>query len=360
MSEKDIPSETLSENTEAVGVTPAASVSTTDVTPAASSPASTDVKKDTAAASPAEGTDVKPEKPVSMFDKVKQILGVDKPAPAEPSKAESKPQEKDAADKTAEEKPAEDPAKKPEEKQSDTAEVPKEFAKHPAWQRILKERDSFKTQATQYQNMEKFLTENNIPGHDAAEALKITALVYNNPQEALKRLDAFRKQLAVQIGLELPDDLKKDVDDGFISEDRAKELSLTRNKVAVAEAKVTHTNEEITQTRNERNYQERAQIFDAWNETTGKTDPDLQKKLPLMQGELLKIRASEGEAQTADDARSRLDRAHKEVTAQLRSLMPRKAAVTPSPQATGQSSVVTKAPSTMLEAVQNTLNKRRV
>ena len=349
MSETDVTLPTTGSENGGADAGNSAPASATDVSQAASSTAPA-VKTDAAAPATA-ATDVKTEKP-SMLDKVKEILSGKKEAPATPSTAESEVKENVEGKEPSAENA--DPAKKPDAKDD----VPKEFAKHPAWQRILKERDTFRHQATQYQNIDKFLSENKISGRDAAEGLKLVALIYSNPAEAMKRLDQIRGNLGLQTGTELPPDLKEEVANGYISQERAKELSMARNRQATLEAQNTNANQRIAETNNQQHLHERAKVYDAWEASISKTDPDLQKKLPMMEGVLLKIRMNEGDAQTAEAANERLNRAHQEVTNQLRNLMPRKAPVAASPQSSGGASVANKQPTTVLEGVQSVLARR--
>lgn len=297
------------------------------------------------AESPAAKTPVD-VKPPSMLDKVKSVL--QKKAPAEASTAESKVGEGDK-------KPDQKAEQKPEEAK---AEIPQEFAKHPAWQRILKERDANKYQATQYRQVQDFLDNNGVSGNDAAEALKLTALVYTNPQEALKRIDAFRADLAVRVGAELPSDLSEAVKAGQISEAHAKELSTARLKATDAEARAQNQEERISQSDNAREFEERGRVFDGWSATTGKTDPDLAKKLPLMNGILAQLKTTHGAPKDSNDVIQRLNFAHKEVTSQIRGLVPQKPAKEAS-VISGSTQQVKTEPTTMQEKVAAVLNKRR-
>lgn len=353
MSEKDISGTTPETEAEVLN---GAAASDNGVETSVSPTETPDVKAD-APSAPEASKDVKTVKPVSMLDKVKDILGVNKTkAPAEASTAES--DDKDPGDKAAAEKAE---AKKPEEKKADdkSAEVPKEFAKHPAWQRILKERDTFKTQATEYQKVQGFLQETGVSGADAAKSLQMAALIYHNPQEAYKQLTELMGNLAIQIGAALPDDLQKDVEEGQISEVRAKELSKARVDASMAQGRVQATQETLTQVQDQNVFSERARTFDAWVEATGKTDPDIAKKLPFLVGALKTVTERDGDARNNTEALDRLNKAYAEVNNHIRDLVPKRAAKTASPRSAGSSANVKTAPTSMLEAVQSRLNQSR-
>ncbi len=350
MSENDVNSAPTAENQEAEGVNPSASKEQTDVTTEQPSEAqNSDVKPDdTAAPSPAEGVKKEPE---TMLDKVQEAL----------TRKSDKAQEKPPVSKEDEtKKPDADAEQKPkDEKPGENAEVPKEFAKHPAWQRIIKERDANKADASAYRNISGFMQENKISGKDAADALKLTALAYQNPVEFLKRIDDLAKNVRMQIGEVLPDDLQSEVDNGMISAERAKELSLARNRVAVSEQQVQRSTERVEQVDNAQDLKERERIFDGWAGQTVKTDPDLMKKLPLMQGELLKINAAEGYPQDHNAVIERLNRAYKNVNETVRAFVPQRKPVDPSPRQGANPAQVKTEPKTMLEAVESALNRRR-
>lgn len=351
MSNEDISGSTPEVNETEAAKT--ASVSEKDVNTSVSS---TEESQGVKAESPsAKAPDVKDEKPISMLDKVKSILSGKKEAKAESSKAESEETEKSEkveVEKTEAEKPKEAQADKP-------AEAPKEFAKHPAWQRILRERDTYKEESAQYRKIDGFLKETGVSGADAAKSLQMAALIYQNPQEAYKQLTTLVSDLAVRIGAALPEDLKKDVDEGHLSEDRAKELSKARMDATNAQYKVQATEERLVQSDNQRQIADRVRAFEAWEQAVSKTDPDLAKKLPIMEGILLKMNATYGEPKGTQDVMDRLAAAHREVTNQIRSLIPARVAKEASPRNPGSAATVKTAPTSMLEVVQSKLNASR-
>lgn len=356
MSKEDIPGTTPGNTEEMVldsAVSSAngvdSSASPTDQTP--------DVKTDASSVSEAP-KDVKTEKPISMLDKVKSILGVNKDkaaADASAAESEKKDSEQDVeAAKAAEAKPAE--GKKADEK---SVEVPKEFAKHPAWQRILKERDTYKGESEQYRQIQGFLDKTGVSGTDAAKSLQMADLIYNNPQEAYKQLTQIVGDLAVRIGAALPADLQKDVEEGHLSQDRAKELSVARMNANIATQKAEATEEKLVQVDDAHTFSERARTFDAWVDAASKTDPDIAKKLPFLVGALKNVTERDGDATSNDEALARLNAAYVEVNNQIRDLIPARQSKVASPRSGASSATVKTQPTTMLDAVQARLNKSR-
>src|SRR3546814_2585723 len=64
---------------------------------------------------------------------------------------------------------------------------------------------------------------------EAAEGFTVMAMIKVDPAGALKALEAKADEIRQFLGEKLPDDLQKEVEDGTISEGRAKELAQARN-----------------------------------------------------------------------------------------------------------------------------------
>jgi hypothetical protein len=353
MSDNDKISAPQVEETDAL-VSQDTGVSETDVNTEQSSDAQTDVKSPDKAADPSKAEGVK-QKPETMLSKVQEALE----KKSQTAEEKSPVSEEEETEKTDEEKAEQKTDEAKADPEKDKPDVPKEFAKHPAWQRIIKERDSFKADASAYRNISTFMAENKISGKDAADALKLTSLAYKDPVEFLKRIDALANNVRMQIGEVLPPDLKEEVEGGLLSEDRAKELSLARNQVSVNQRIAEQSQQQLAQVDDEQELQARERIFDGWAGATSKTDPDLSKKLPLMQGELLKLNHQFGAPQTHEEMVDRLKYAHNVVTQTMRSLVPQKQATQQSPKFSGNSANVKTEPKSMLDAVEAALNRRR-
>src|SRR3546814_83015 len=109
------------------------------------------------------------------------------------------------------------------------AEIPAEFHKHPAWQRLIRERDENKGAAEQFGQITGFMDKHGLSPAEAAEGFTVMAMIKVDPAGALKALEAKADEIRQFLGEKLPDDLQKEVEDGTISEGRAKELAQARN-----------------------------------------------------------------------------------------------------------------------------------
>lgn len=88
--------------------------------------------------------------------------------------------------------------------------------------------DQFEQKAGQYQHFETFLTNNRISGEEADELFMIGALMKNDPHAALKAIAPHYNKLLEVTGTILPEDLKQQVKQGYITENAARELSQRR------------------------------------------------------------------------------------------------------------------------------------
>lgn len=99
------------------------------------------------------------------------------------------------------------------------------FHNHPRWKEMISERDALKPKAEQYEKITTFMQNAGLSSKEMADGMHVMAMMKTNPAEAYKALQAYVQQLAPIVGEVLPDDLKKDVEEGYINDTRAKELA---------------------------------------------------------------------------------------------------------------------------------------
>lgn len=338
----------------AEGVTPSASSQENSDVSAPSSEVQADAKE-TPDAGDTSTPAVAKKEPETLLSKVTEAM--DKKAAQKVAK--------DPTNSQDEKKDGQQPeGKKPDGKEGE-ADIPKEFHKHPAWQRLKSERDTarkevegFKRDAESYRKMDAYMKANQIPGKEAANALRLTALSRSNPREFVQEVTKMLQDIQVHIGEVLPADLQKDVDDGMITAERAKELSLARVQNAAHQRQLEQSSERIAESDSEAELTHRATIFDGWARGKQNTDPDLLKKLPLLQGELLKLNQQKGYPQSDQEVVDRLEMAHKTVTETMRGFIPQRKPVAASPRGGAAGSQASE-PKNMADIVGGILNKRR-
>ena len=181
-----------------------------------------EVAEDTA--SSLDATEVEEETTQTLADAVQDAL---------------QPEEPVEETETSEEAEVTEPIESSEEisKLEDYKDVP--FNKHPRFRSLVAEKNELKELTTklkgdseQYSKITGFIERNNLTAKDAVEGFKIMSAIRNDPDLAYKMLEHHLGNVSEVTGRVLPEDIQSKVDDGFIDEDAAKELSQTRASLA--------------------------------------------------------------------------------------------------------------------------------
>jgi hypothetical protein len=305
-----------------------------------------------AQSSSADETDAKQEGPADLSDVVRRVVEKKEEPKEEPSTSEAKSETESEAEAEDEDDP--------------DAEVP--FHKHPRWQQMKSERDKFKADAEAYHSMQDFMQTSNLTGEEVAVGFDVMALIKQATTGDLgaaeqarvwfaERLNVFDEML----GNSLPEDLQQKVNDGFVDEDIAKELAKERAKARNLENLRTQDTQKSQAERQaeaeQANRMQVAQAVQSWEDGIKAKDPDYAtKKAKLVETQVRALIQQNGAMpQTAAEARALAEQAYAEVDGQLKALMPRPRAVTPSP--TGMSARVSTAPKSLGDAVRAALNR---
>jgi hypothetical protein len=219
------------------------------------------------------------------------------------------------------------------------------FAKHPRFKKVLEERNALaaktkelepltqeverlKAPAEQYERIEAFMQKHGLTGQEVVDLYKFGALVKTDPQGALDAIQPYLVDLWTRTGKILPDDLQGEVENGQITEARARELAEQRARAAEAtrrEAEATKradTVEESTaQDRQQQAFQ--ARLVD-WEAGKKAKDPDYSAKEDLIADRCAALIRQKGQPATPDAMIAILDQAHTDVTERLLKVMPRK------------------------------------
>lgn len=257
---------------------------------AESSTASTEAQQQTDAATSQaaeESSTSKPGEQESLGETLAEVVQNTAKAHADAAAQQQKPTEQPKATSEVKEEPPTKPQVE-EQKTDEEVEQPP-FHEHPRWKEVTAERDTFKKEAEEakplverQRALEQFCADHQVSNDDLKMALELAALSKINPVEAIKRLTSLTENLQVAQGQRLPADLQKDVDEGTLSLERAKQLAklqlelegsknLSRNAQADA---ARQTTEQIVSS------------VDAWEMTKAKTDTAWAKKRPLVQLQL--------------------------------------------------------------------------
>lgn len=196
--------------------------------------------------------------------------------PDEPEEAEADTEDtpEDTAEKAEEPAKAETPKDKPEENISDDGDdefrlSDKEFKALPegARKRIghLNARakkaereveevrgrvEAVEKDASSLQTLRSFAKENHFEPDDVSLAFQLMADLRNGRySDFLQRATPIFQQAQILSGQSLPEDLQQSVDDGYLTEEHAKELAQARAQKAEAETRAKRAEGEVTQTR---------------------------------------------------------------------------------------------------------------
>jgi hypothetical protein len=243
--------------------------------------------------------------PDSILDVVRDVVSKGK---SEKEAAPPAPSEEEPA-------PGDEPAKV--EGQDDFSDVP--FNKHPRFQQLLAKVKTSERDATRYQNVQRFMTENNLDAAETAEGLVIMGLAKTNPPEAWKRIKPFVEKLLLASGEILPDDLSAQVRNGQLTETSAYELNRLRATVD------THAvQQQQAQTRQEQDNQARhveglRGAATTWQADRTSKDPNFASKLTPIMKEVAYLQNVKGEGRpdTPEGVKEQLNRAYKAVNASL-------------------------------------------
>jgi len=181
-------------------------------------------------------------------------------------------------------------AVEPQLEADDWSDVP--FNKHPRFRKLIAEKnelkklaESFQEDSEQYQKIVDFIGDNNLSADDATEGFKIMSLIKNDPEAAYEILQGHLSNMNELTGKILPEDIQGRLDDGFLDEDGAKELSESRAKLQREQLLRQQQQENATKaTQADKTQKAHAQlnylrkVVKDWESTTRSSDPEFSLK----------------------------------------------------------------------------------
>lgn len=282
---------------------------------------------------------------------------------------------------------APDPAAKPEDgaerKPGETpkAEADKDlpFHNHPRWKQVQADRDALKPRAESWDRFEAKLRESGIGQEDVVALLDggtqlaragvtsderlvlfdFAAACKTDPQRAYQIVEPVFNALRQELGIELPDDLRKRVEEGEVAEDAARRLAQAEASARIAKNQAQRTTE-ASRAQADANAQAEAgrQIVAAVTAWEGRqrSDPDWSAKEKRVVRQIGLLRAAKP-PRTTDEAVALCDEALAMVNDDWREMAPRKPEIKPA--ASGSTNRVAPEPSTPLEAARQALERMR-
>jgi len=273
----------------------------------------TDVTEDTASSS--DATEVEAETTETLEGAVQEALG---------------PLEEDVVEdaETTEETGVREPIEASENTPSDDyKDVP--FNKHPRFRGLVSEKNELKetvknlqNDSDQYAKITDFIEKNNLTAKDSVEGFKIMAAIRNNPDHAYKMLRHHLGNMSKVTGRSIPKDIQAKVDDGFLDESAARELSQTRAKLARVQnqRKVDHARGAKQQSEVQSDMLSGA--LQTWGETTLAKDVDFGLKQEEFNDRVVALVNERGQPQTQAEVLSLVDDAYATVNERFKARQP--------------------------------------
>jgi len=250
----------------------------------------------------------------------------------------------------------------------DWSDVP--FNKHPRFRKLIAEKNElkkpserFQGDSVQYGKIADFIAENNLTAEDAAEGFRIMAQLRNDPNEAYNLLQGHLNTVSELTGRTLPEDIQGKLDDGYLDEDAAKELSQARASVQ-REQSLREESQKQAQVVEKQTRQNKAQaqlqhlqnVVKDWEATTKNSDPDFSLKQAEINDRVAALVNERGRPVTSQEALGIANDAYTTVNERFKSRIPSKQPIRTSTG--GRLGGTPKAePSSMREAIAQALAK---
>ena len=216
-----------------------------------------------------------------------------------------------------------------EDDSEDYSNVP--FNKHPRFQKLIAEKNElkelsnkYKTDSEQFNKITDFIKLNNLSAKDAVEAFKMMAALRNNPEEGYKMLQGHLERIGNVTGRNLPKDIQEKVDDGFLDEDAAKELSQARASLYRERQLREQSQQKFTNASASANEAQMADAVKSWGEKTLANDPDFSLKQEEFNDRISAIVAERGTPKSPEEVVQIADDAYVTINERFKSRQPTK------------------------------------
>jgi hypothetical protein len=203
--------------------------------------------------------------------------------------------------------------------------------------------------------LSRYLAESGVSPEEFVQLQDAGALIKRDPMAARKILLDKVAEIDRVTGLTLPDDLQQEVESGYVSEDRARELSQLRARAARAEETVAQDRQVA---------QQHALLRDvtSWEAEMRRVDADFARKLPDIQSRvrlavLERERTGQPVATGAEAVKIAQD-AYDGINQMIASFAPPRVSTRPTPSSAASAPATSPQPRTLIEAAMAGLNRR--
>ena len=223
------------------------------------------------------------------------------------------------------------------------------FHKHPRWQEVQRELKDLRPKAQMADQLQGFMHEAGLSTQEVNAGFELMRLMKHDPAQALQQLQPYLENLQQATGDKLPQDLQQDVEDGYVSEERAKEIARLRANEGRYRQQSEAQRRQAEEAQFERYTADLSNAVSDWERQWQQSDPDYARKAPRVQ-ERLELKMLKGGVPSNTQEAIRLaEETRKEVERELAQFTPKRRPSTP---VTGQGSVASRPePSSMQEAM---------
>jgi hypothetical protein len=275
-------------------------------------------------ANTSQATDTSPVDEPQVAKEPKSLLEAVKAAADRDEKAgdTTDPKQKNAVSETESEE-TKSPTDEAKEKTDEAKDEKIPFHKHPRWQEMIKERDSFREEATQYRQITNFMQQNQLTPEEVSNGFAIMAAMKTDPLRAREMLSQYTKSLDEYAGVILPQDLTKKVEEGAIDQQAAQELARARNEALANRARYEQAVQSQQMQVQQLSQQAIHNAVTGWEETIRNRDVDYAAKQNLV---LDRARSylQQGRPQSPQEALAIVEKAYADVNDTLKGFAPRK------------------------------------
>ena len=168
------------------------------------------------------------------FDSKETLLGVVRDAVSKTDGGASSAQKEGASPSKAD-AAAGDPETPPSEGDAKAEDEKLPFHHHPRWKELVEQNKSLSAKARYMDDITNWMSEHSLTPDQVSQGFEVMSLMVRDPMAAREALLEQVARIDEALGLKIPEDIRKKVDEGYVDEDTAAELSKTRAAAARAE-----------------------------------------------------------------------------------------------------------------------------
>lgn len=210
--------------------------------------------------------------------------------------------------------------------------------------------EAAEVEAGKFRQITDFMSKNQLTGDDANLTFGIMAAAKQGDYKTfLDLVMPYVETARAHLGEHVPDDLRGQIDDGFITEEAARETAKLRAQKKDADERLARQTQQFEQSQAEQRSNAIHQAVSTWKQTASLSDPDFARKEELVTGLVVSRMQREGSPTSPEIAVQWAKEAYQQVGSLVKSETP-SAPTRPTPSATPTRNAQPKAPGSLMEA----------